>query len=280
MFEDYLSRHDPGQLRMRAKQFLASRKPLTRAQAIKGIYNIVRPPGGDRFTLPTTSRPIQAGSVLYRARPLESISDMKVVADAWEPPIDRARIGRLNMPGEPMLYTAWDPATACFEVGVSGPTLLAMSHFVVYQDFKSTEIGVLEVPDNLSLKAQKKLAVILELLHDVFMKPYSDNDPDKYVATEVLVKDLYDLPPDMCQAWSYKSVADPSPHALNLCFRPDAGREVLRLARTDIVEVDPSPEGHIAGFNFTTLKVLEPDTESGALMEVIQPWARELSQQL
>ena len=190
-------------------------------------------PTAKYLTLPAFTLTAYAGTPLYRARKIESAAEIRHPADVWEPPPAYVRsAGRLNLPGESLLYTAADPLTALHEIRLQPGEMFALFQYEVQNDFRLTSLGrrSIETKQNgFTLNEEKKLKIIQDFVEDVFTQRAEPEAAHVYMGPQIIAKEYFDLPPHLSNGWAYRSVVDPSEKALNACLRPESAHELLSL---------------------------------------------------
>lgn len=269
IIEEYLAAHDPAALKSKVADYaVKSRKPRSREQIRKEIYIVLKAPGGNHFVIPQSGHPILADTPLFRARIIDDAADIAEEKDVWHAPSHYVGPGRLNTAGESLLYTAVGvPRTAAFEVRAKAGDLVAMTEYKVTSQFNALRIGDEFLPDGLSLKGRHKLGIIMKFLEDIFTQRSIPEETHKYIAPELVTKDLWDLPASEFQAWSYTSLADPSGTGWNLCFRPALAQNLLAYVKTDIVKIVADPADGDDTFKHEVIKTLAKDPASGQLVQ-------------
>ena len=195
-----------------------------------------------KFRYLTEIRTIQKDSKLYRVRrftgtKLENVC-IKKVQDCWNPPSEVVNeIGRLNKERESLLYTSLgNPTIAMDEMGVQDGNLCALIVYNVEEDIKVNCIGM--DYEQMGIKDDKVILVneiYKNFLSDEFSREVGKGTEHLYRISEIIAKGYFDLPPRIVQdAWGYPSVKNKQ--SLNICFRPEIAREVLKLEAVLIVK--------------------------------------------
>lgn len=216
-------------LRSRVRRYQqGSRKERTPEQIRRELYAVLTSPTRDSFPVgPPQMQSFSAGQWVYRVRPIRKPEEIRVAADVWNPPSHAARPGRLNKANESLLYTALAPDVALDEARIEVGDMFALSQFEVTQHFTALWLGEHWPITDLTLLQSKKKKILDDFLLSIFSARGGLDDSHRYVAPELLVKDFYDLPSEVFDGWIYRSI--PHPGGLNLAFRPDSGRKVLKF---------------------------------------------------
>lgn len=179
----------------------------------------------------------------FRVRALDGTmvpnKNLRISSDFWSPPEKNVdKYGRLNKPGESLLYTApINPFVAIKEMKLAKGTYYAL---IVYQAKDVVKVNVIggEYDYNKIGIKEKKAILINELynnfLRDEFSRDVGTGTEYLYKISEIIAKNYFDLPPREVQdAWAYSSVQDKSNY--NVCFRPLISKELLELQGAMIV---------------------------------------------
>lgn len=237
-----------------------ARKVRTPEQIRRELYAVLTPANSNAFPVgPHQSQVIPAGQWVYRVRPIRHPDEIREAADVWSPPSHVASPGRLNQAKESILYTATAPDVALEEGRIKVGDMFALSQFEVTQDFTAIWIGKHWPISDLTLLQSKKKKILDDFLLSIFSARGGADDSHRYVAPELLVKDFYDLPPDFFDGWLYRSVAHPD--GLNLAFRPDSGRKVLKFLSVHLAQRIESEPGSWGMHQFEFLRQ-EPGSET------------------
>jgi hypothetical protein len=205
------------------------------------ITDVLTPTDFKSLSIPFGYTEVPLHAVLYRARRIHNRTEISTFADVWAAPSHLVKEpGRLNVANESLLYTAASiPLTAAVEARVRPGELVAMTRFNVIQPFNLVHIGGVPSWVSLNVKRTRKLKVIMDFVESIFQQKYDASDEARYVATEIVAKEMYGLDPVQFPAWGYQSVRANNPLAYNVCLRPDVARSLLQHVWTDIIRVGP-----------------------------------------
>lgn len=155
-----------------------------------------------------------------------------VYEDFWETnPKYLKSYGRLNKPGEPLLYVS--PSLYC---AVNEVHIKCGEPFVAIKYTAKSEIKVNLIGGSIDYQRfgidDEKAIMIHEMYNDFLREEFSRDVGEKtrylYRISEAIAKSYFDLPPRVVQdAWAYSSVKDKTEY--NVCFRPDIAHELLKL---------------------------------------------------
>ncbi|AQY69520.1 hypothetical protein PverR02_20975 [Pseudomonas veronii] len=180
------------------------------------------------------------GTRFYRVRALDKedtiipLRGMRTEDDAWNPPAKFVKAGRLNIEGESLLYTApINPKVAIEEMKISDNEAFSLIVYESTQDISATAIGISQETPNLNAEERLKTALINDFLTHEFTRDVGVGTEYLYKTSETIIKDYFDLPPQVQDAWCYPSVAEKK--CVNVCFRPNNAKEKLRLVGVQIV---------------------------------------------
>ncbi|WP_120520397.1 hypothetical protein [Arthrobacter celericrescens] len=98
-----------------------------------------------------------------------------------------------------------------------------------------------------------KLTMLMNFLEHEFTRDVGIGTEYLYLASEIIAKDYFDLPPEVQDAWCYPSVA--SRPAVNVAFRPALARAKISLRGVALARTVPSQEGYrLKGIAFSDAK--------------------------
>lgn len=165
--------------------------------------------------------------------------------DFWETdPKHLKDYGRLNKPGESLLYVTPDLHCAIDECRIKEDEFFAAILYTVKTDIKVNMIGGEFDYTQMGI-VDEKVKLIHEIyngfLRDEFSRDVGKGTEFLYRISETIAKSYFDLPPRIAQdAWAYVSVQDKKKY--NVCFRPDIAHEVLELKGAMICRVNEPKE--------------------------------------
>lgn len=266
----YLASVDTGVLRNKIKKYeKLAQRTRTRQQIVNDIFDVLMPVRSAGLRLPSNRTGKPAGTKFYRARIIDSANMITHETHLWEAPAPVVPAGRLNLPHDPLIYTAIsEPATAAYEVRMSPGDLFAMIEYESMYDILFARIENVRTDAPFKITEQKKLDMIFGFLQDVFTQRTHPNASHVYAAPEIVAKYFFDFPPSASQGWGYPSIADPSGFGYNLCFRPEVAKEYLRVNH---VAIGRCTEISSEGFHFEYDRVLGLSQGSTEL-SVLRDW--------
>lgn len=165
------------------------------------------------------------GRRFYRVRKLKNMdmpnSDLKNVAAYWNPPKKYVKhYGRLNKPGESLLYTALNPYTAICETNLAAGDPFVLCIYEAIKPLRFSWIGGRTNYDFNGIKDRKTieyLEIIRRFLIDEFTRIVPKGQEFLYRITETIVKNYYTFPED--NGWRYPSIKNNFED--NICFHSE-----------------------------------------------------------
>lgn len=164
--------------------------------------------------------------------------------DFWETdPKYLNEFGRLNKPGESLLYVSPDLHCSINEVRINDEYFAAIQ-YTAKTDIKVNMIGGEFDYDQMGI-TDEKVKLIHELynsfLRDEFSRDVGKGTEFLYRISEAIAKSYFDLPPRVVQdAWAYTSVQDKKKY--NVCFRPDIAHDLLELNGAMVCRLNQAKE--------------------------------------
>lgn len=225
---------DPEEFQRRATDFAALDLTCCSVSTLRNeLMHVLTPPGRSGFTLVPQVRTVPAGTCFWRGRVLPTddhvlpLRTIRRTADVWESPTNLAQQMRLNKQGEPLLYTTLDhPHAVPAEVRLPTGSNLALILYQASQELHLNCIGLPANWDGLDPEQAGAAALVHEFLAKQFLRRVSDHGHEYYLS-ELVAKDLFDLPEECQDGWSYPSVAQAG--AVNVAFRPSVAHSKLEL---------------------------------------------------
>ncbi|EEL55343.1 hypothetical protein COA13_07145 [Bacillus cereus] len=197
------------------------------------------------ITNPSTYYP--KGTLFFRARKLNSSvvpnAELMYEPHFWNAPAKYIKTyGRLNKPGESLLYTTPQfPEITLKEIKIPDNSYYALMVYEATDDIKVNLIGQQYNYEMLGIQSEKiKLInnIFNDFLKDEFSRDVGEGTEYLYIVSELIAKNFFDFPPKVVQdAWAYPSLKDKEKY--NVCFRPEIAKEVLKLKGTLICEKLP-----------------------------------------
>lgn len=190
-----------------------------------------------------------AGTKFFRVKKFEGNSfpnsRFSEYQDYWETnPKYLKSYGRLNKPGESLLYVSPNLTCSIDEVRVGNEDYFAAIQYTAKCEVKVNVIGGEFDYDQLGV-FDENAKLIHEIyngfLRDEFSRDVGQGTEFLYKISERIAKDYFDLPPRVVQdAWAYVSVQNKSKY--NVCFRPDIAHDLLELNGAMICKKDETSE--------------------------------------
>lgn len=218
---------------------------MTPKEIIKEIYDVLT--FEDRFIYFTNMSIYPQETLFFRARKLDSSefpnAELMYESHFWNAPVEHIKTyGRLNKPGESLLYTTpIIPEITLKEIKIPDNSYYALMVYEATDDIKVNLIGQQYDYEMLGIQSEKiKLInnIFNDFLKDEFSRDVGEGTEYLYIVSELISKNFFDLPPrDIQDAWAYPSLKDKERY--NVCFRPEIAKEVLKLKGTLICEKLP-----------------------------------------
>ena len=173
------------------------------------------------FACYTNMKTFPAGTSFFRVKKLVGSNlpneRFGVKQDYWETPSKYLNTyGRLNKPGESLLYVSPDMSCAIKEMKLKYDEYFAVIKYTAADQIKVNMIGGDFDYDQIGE------------ISDEFSRDVGKGTEYLYRISEKIAKDHFDLPPRVVQdAWAYTSVQDKTKY--NVCFRPEIAHDLLEL---------------------------------------------------
>lgn len=222
---------------------------MSPTEANNAIYDVLTVQG--KFIYFTNNGFYAKGTLFYRARMLDSSvipnPELMFESDFWNPPAKLIKeYGRLNKPGETLLYTTPGfPEITLKEIKIPDDRFYALMVYEATEDIKVNIIG--KQPDYETLGISSKNIELINNIYNDFLKDEFSRDVGEgteylYIVSELIAKNFFDLPPRVVQdGWAYPSLKDKEKY--NVCFRPEIAKEVLNLKGSLICKKIPQSYG-------------------------------------
>lgn len=201
------------------------------------------------FSCYTNLRTYPKGTKFFRVKKLDGTcipnSRFKEYQDYWETnPQYLKKYGRLNKPGESLLYVSPDLRCSMAEVHIKENEPFVAIQYTARSDVKVNMIGGEFNYEQLGVY-DEKVQLIHEMynsfLRDEFSRDVGEGTEYLYRVSEKIAKDYFELPPRIVQdAWAYSSIQDKEKY--NVCFRPDIAHDILELDGAMICKLNESME--------------------------------------
>ncbi len=198
-----------------------------------------------------------SGTRFYRVRKINDedfripCDTIKKEQDVWNPPVECVtRPGRLNKVNESLLYTSpGTPLVPIKEMNISESEKFGLIVYESVQPIKVVLIGLWEDFPDLSEEENLKMRLYNHFFYTEFTKDVGLGTEYLYRVSERITKDYFDLPPRDCQdAWCYPSIA--SKQNLNVCFRPEIARDVLKFVGVQFAQLEKTDHGYFIKCNY------------------------------
>lgn len=183
--------------------------------------------------IPIKQKIIPEGTFLYRVRKLdyELLNIPKTFQDIWHPPAGLVTTdGRVNLKGNPMLYTATDQLTPLYECGIKENDAYAIIQYVVkpHKKIIGYTVGI-EENDNVGLNETGKInsGIIEDFIVSEFTKPVGVGTEYLYKISNIIAQNFMDMP--FCDAYMYPSVANHN-KGYNVAIKPQSAIENIEFS--------------------------------------------------
>jgi hypothetical protein len=263
--KEFLYNVDPTELHEKICSFrLLDFKKLSYQDVQSQILKVItfNTPSGSRSVLTPSMSSYPTGTKFYRVRPLAEddrklpLRDMGLISDCWEPPNSIVKAGRLNKAKEALLYTApMYPSIAVEELKIPDNQLFSLIVYEAIEPINVTSIGLPYNGPTLSKENLLKHRMIQDFLHHEFARDVGEGTEYLYKISESIVKDYFDLPPELHDAWCYPSVAKKG--GCNDCFR-STSRDKIKLHGVQIASVSRSESDYLF-----QVKIIAKDSGNG-----------------
>lgn len=210
-------------------------KNMSYEDIAKAISQVIQFNG--RFIYTTNIQQYPKNTKFFRVRELKGSKipneNLLIESDFWNAPKKFiTKYGRLNKPGESLLYTSpQNPKVAIREVKLENNEFYSIIVYEAIDDIKVNCIGVEYNYKKLGINDKKAILIndmINDFLRDEFSRDVGVGTEYLYKISEIISKWYFDLPPkDVQDAWVYPSIKDKASY--NVCFRPNIAKELLEL---------------------------------------------------
>lgn len=156
-----------------------------------------------------------------------SFTEIQEEKDLWNPPTEIVKDwGRLNKPGESLLYLTPKVETATEEARIGENELFALAEFTLLEDIVVTCIGTKQEYDERFTKEEINKMKLIELfLKNQFCKEVGEGKEYLYKISEVLSKTFFTLQEGV-DAWYYPSIANKNDEC-NICMLPETAHKKI-----------------------------------------------------
>lgn len=257
-------------------------KNMTYEDISKAICDVLESDG--KFIYTTNIRSYPRETKFFRVRELKGSKipneNLSVESDFWNAPEKFiTKYGRLNKPGESLLYTSpINPQVAIREVKLENNCFYSIIVYEAIDDIKVNCIGLEYDYEQLGINDSEAILInnmINDFLRDEFSRDVGVGTEYLYKISEIISKWYFDLPPRAVQdAWAYPSIKDKTSY--NVCFRPDIAKDVLKLKGALICKYDNTDNINVKcishGFNengYANFYELGSDVQKKIFPEII-----------
>ncbi|WP_461171153.1 RES family NAD+ phosphorylase [Arthrobacter sp. Z1-15] len=255
--DEYLRKLELIDLRRRIQHYQKiSDKLVDRPSIRRELHKALEVPGFAAIVIPFNHLAIPRETRLFRARKIDAPAEIQRFRDIWTAPPYSIGAGRLNDVGEPLLYTAVHPLTAVHEIHAGQGDLIALSEFKSSKRIMAVDMSSEATVQGLRKGDRRKLAIIMKFLVGNFSQKIPSGAPSRYMAPDLIAKELFNPYPDIYSGWWYKSIADPRNGAgqYNLALRASAAEDLVEYQQTQIIDVQALNESGDGAKVLATLK--------------------------
>lgn len=232
--KEFLSYVNALVLQRRISSFRAMNfRNLSSVEITKAIFDVIlfTTPSAEYSVLPKSGFDYKRGSKLFRVRKLKPddhtppLKEMSRESDVWEPPVNIAKVGRLNNEGESLLYLSDNPYIAIEEMKIQAGELFSLIVYELNEDIKTTAIGCPVEHEDFTEDELLKIGMLQDFLKHEFCRDVGAGTEFLYKISSTITKDHFDLP--WSDGWTYPSIAKKD--GFNICFRPDVAHQKLKF---------------------------------------------------
>lgn len=242
---NFLKSIDPLELMSKIRSFRKlDIKNMEYSEISKAIEEVLTFNG--EFIYTTNIQIYPKGTKFFRVRELKGSKipnvNLSFKSDFWNAPEKFiTKYGRLNKPGESLLYTSpINPQVAIREIKLSDNSFYSIIVYEAKTDIKVNSIGMEYNYEKLGIDDKQAILIndmINDFLRDEFSREVGNETEYLYKISEIISKWYFDLPPRVVQdAWAYPSIKDKLSY--NVCFRPNIAKDVLELQGALICKYD------------------------------------------
>lgn len=162
--------------------------------------------------------------------------------DAWERPRKIVlNYGRLNRPGESVLYVSSQTINAIYETGCE---IGDYFYLLIYENKRSmriSQIQDIQYLDDLTELENAKRIMMHNFLYSEFSKYVPPNREYLYKSSLLIYKLFFQSP--QIDGFSYPSISSPLKRGYNMCFTKDKADENLTFLGVMVCELNPPSKG-------------------------------------
>ena len=212
-FRDYLRSFSRKELREKIRNFKNINFKKLRykeiGDAVQKVLSMGNSPNGPVSVLPATYAKYPKGTKFYRVRKFSNGKNpVSTVPDCWYPPPKDTKMGRVNLPGKPILYTSpINPTIAAAEMGVMDGSPFVLLEYVANKDVQFGWITYETASFDSALSEEElgKLDMLRDFLFDEFTSVVGDGTEYLYQITNVIAEGYFNYPES--SGYCYPSIA-------------------------------------------------------------------------
>jgi hypothetical protein len=214
------------------------------AAEFTNMFSVKNVLGGKPWQMwPIQTSTYPEGTRFFRVRRISGskvsfpIKEMWIESDAWNPPPQVCKAGRLNREHESVLYAApVSPRLAIDEMRISAKEFFSL---IIYRASEPINVMTVGYSDSLNPEfttdeSRFKLKFINDFLHTEFTRDVGTGTEYLYRISHAIAEFRFNLPPGCIDAVYYPSVTNRT--AFNICFQnPDVAKQKLELVSVPIL---------------------------------------------
>lgn len=224
---------------------------------------------------------INYGFPLWRGRECEHANGFKSISEVHYPPAAKAKVGRINDPGLPLLYTSFTQLTALSEIRAETGDIVQVVGYDMHSDYPIRSLTLGEFA-NVHLRGQGNLPsfvgdkinnILLKMdfepgLSFIFLDSFlaalmsnQEAESMNYVHCRTLARILFGKYPNV-SAIHYPSVIRSG--AMNLAIKPNVADSALSVAGTTVLKINEKFDYGL--YRFSILRNSTRFSENGSIL--------------
>jgi hypothetical protein len=167
---------------------------------------------------------------------------MQKPQDAWErPSSDVKNYGRLNRPGESVLYVSRETTNAIYETGCQVGDYFFLLIYVNKKSMRIAQVHNVKYMNDLTEEENAKRIIMHSFLLSEFAKFVPPNREFLYKSSIIIYEEFFLN--SQIDGFSYPSVSSPVNRGFNLSFTKEKARENLKFIGVMVCQLMPPNEG-------------------------------------
>ena len=204
ILKEYLSRFSRSEFRKKIRAFRdLNIRRMSYSETQKAVWNTLSfahpTKGGEPlWATPYGVHTYPTGTKFYRVRKFEHrVNPISEVDHCWCPPRNDTRIGRVNLPSHPVLYTSpEDPITAAAETGMLNGLPFCLLEYTARAEVRLARIGsetAISV-EGFDEGETEKLEVLNDFLVDEFTRDVGEGMEHLYNVSNIIANEYFNYP--------------------------------------------------------------------------------------